>query len=123
MRNLTNSGIFKDKEILKISSTDIPKAKSNAKIAPADDPDISFTSTSLDSSGLRDPINEYIPIEAGPKTRYFILLFNRIEEIDDAKARTQPQKRLRGSKPLEGSFDQIGEDHQNRVEWSREDLD
>src|SRR5210317_2314755 len=122
MRNLTNSGIFNDKDISNISSTDIPKAKSNAKIEPADDPDISFTSTSLDSSAFRDPINEYIPIDAGPKTRYFILLFSRIEEIDDAKARKPPRRRSRGSRPLEGWFDLIGEVRQNLVEWSREDL-
>jgi len=58
MRNLTKSGIFRDKDTSSISSTDIPSAKSNAKIEPADDPDISFTSMSLDSSALRDPINE-----------------------------------------------------------------
>ena len=96
---------------------DIPKAKKRHKIDPAEDPDISLTSTSLDSSALRVPINEYIPIDAGPKTRYFILLFNSIEEIDDAKARRPLQIRSRGSAPMGGSFDQIGEDLQNLGGW------
>src|SRR6056300_1198681 len=113
MRNLTNSGTFNLRATSKISSTDIPKAKKRAKIDPADDPDISFTSTSLDSSTLRVPIIEYIPIDAGPKTRYFILLFSRTEEIDDVKARRQSRKRSSGSKPPGGLFDPIGEVHQN----------
>src|SRR6056300_767486 len=113
IRILTNSGIFKDKDTFNISSTDIPKAKNKAKIEPADDPDISLTSTSLDSSALRVPIIEYIPIEAGPKTRYFILLLNRIEEIDDAKARRRQRRPRRESTPQGRSFDQIGEDRQN----------
>src|SRR5210317_113479 len=99
IRILTNSGIFRDKDIFSISSTDIPKAKNKAKIEPADDPDISLTSTRVDSIAFRVPIIAYIPIDAGPKTRYFILLLNRIEEIDDAKARKRPQRQPRESQP------------------------
>jgi hypothetical protein len=91
MRILTKLGIFNDKDISKISSMDIPIAKNNAKIAPAEDPDISFTSASEDSRVFKAPMSENIPIDAGPSTRYFIFLLNRTEEIGDAKAQTQPQ--------------------------------
>jgi len=69
-----------------ISSTDIPTAKKSANIAPADDPEISFTSASEDSRAFKHPTSENIPIDAGPNTRYFIFLLNRIEEIDVVKA-------------------------------------
>tara|TARA_B100000902_G_scaffold34412_1_gene41411 strand:- start:784 stop:1020 length:237 start_codon:yes stop_codon:yes gene_type:complete len=69
------------------------------------------------------PIIEYIPIEAGPNTRYFILLSNRTEEIDDAKSRKPLRKRLRGSRPLEYWFDRIGEDLQNLEGSSTTDPD
>jgi len=41
MRILTKLGIFNDKDVSNISSTDIPIAKKSAKIAPAEDPEIS----------------------------------------------------------------------------------
>src|SRR5210317_1082434 len=80
IRILTNSGTFKDRDTFNISSTDIPKARNRANIEPADDPEISLTSTRLDSIAFRVPIIEYIPIDAGPNTRYFILLLNRRKE-------------------------------------------
>jgi hypothetical protein len=84
-------GIFVEREVSRISSTDIPTAKNNPNIAPADDPEISWTFASSVSLAFRAPIREYIPIEAGPNTRYFIFLFNRTEEIDALKARTLPR--------------------------------
>lgn len=76
---------------LKFHQLTSPILKKSAKIAPAEEPDISLTSVSSVSRAFRTPISVYIPIEAGPNTRYFIFLFNRTEEIDDAKA----QKLLR----------------------------
>ena len=76
---------------------DIPIAKNNAKIAPAEDPDISFTSASEDSRVFKAPMSENIPIDAGPSTRYFIFLLNRTEEIGDAKAQRLPRRRSRVS--------------------------
>ena len=92
-RILTKFGISKSRDISKISSTDIPNAKNNAKIAPAEEPEISSTSANLDSRAFRHPMSEYIAMDAGPKTRYFIFLLSRIEEIADVKARKLRQKR------------------------------
>ena len=74
----------------------MPSAISNVIIAPAEDPEISSTSVKLFSIDFRQPINENIPIAAGPITRYLILLLSRIEEIDDVKSRTQQRTPLRG---------------------------
>ena len=93
IRILTKLGILTESEVSRISSTDIPKAKNSAKIAPAEEPDISLTSTSSVSRAFRVPIRENIPIEAGPNTRYFIFLLNRIEEIGGVKARTRSRTR------------------------------
>src|SRR6056300_226424 len=70
-RILTKLGIFNDKDVSNISSTDIPTAKNKAKIAPAEEPEISFTSASEDSLAFRDPMREYIPMEAGPRIFFF----------------------------------------------------
>jgi len=113
IRILTNSGTFKDRDTFNISSTDIPKAKNRANIEPADDPEISLTSTRLDSIAFRVPIIEYIPIDAGPNTRYFILLLNRIEEIACVKAQRPRQRQRRGSQPLECWSDPTGRDHRS----------
>src|SRR6056300_914115 len=77
-----------------ISSTDIPMAKTNVNIAPADDPEISSTPAREDSRAFKHPTSENIPIDAGPNTRYFIFLLNRTEEIDDAKAQISRRTRL-----------------------------
>ena len=99
IRILTNSGILNVSAIFSISSIDTPNAKNKAIIEPADDPEISFTSTNLDSSPFKTPIIENIPIEAGPKTRYFILLLSRTEEIacevTRTPQRTQPRESQR----------------------------
>ena len=114
IRILTKLGIFNDNDVSNISSTDIPTAKNKAKIAPAEDPEISFTSASEDSLAFKAPMRENIPIEAGPSTRYFIFLLNRIEEIDDVKPRRSPQIRRRESTQLEGWFDPSGKRHPSR---------
>src|SRR5210317_781691 len=113
-RILTKLGIFNDKDVSKISSTDIPTAKNNAKIAPAEEPEISFTSASEDSRAFKEPMSENIPMEAGPRTRYFIFLLSRTEEIGDAKARTQSRRRSRESGQRECWSDQSGRRHPNQ---------
>ena len=76
-------------------------AKNSANMAPADEPEISFTFTKDDSRHFRDPMSEKIPIQAGPSTRYFILLLNRTEEIDGVRAQTPRQTPQRESQQLE----------------------
>lgn len=98
-------------DMFKISSTDIPNAKNKAKIEPADDPEISFTSTNLDSSLFKTPIIENIPIEAGPKTRYFILLLSRTEEIASEVTRTPQRTQLRELQRQKCWSDQTGRHH------------
>ena|SRR5210317_538036 len=113
MRILTKLGTFSVRAVSRISSTDIPTPKNNAKIAPAEDPDISLTLTRSVSRAFKAPMSEYIPIEAGPSTRYFIFLLNRIEEIDDVKARRPPRTRSRESETPRDWSDQIEERHPN----------
>src|SRR5210317_2389685 len=116
IRILTKVGIFNESEVSRISSTDIPIPKKSAKIAPAEEPDISLTSASSVSRAFRAPMSEYIPIEAGPNTRYFIFLLNRIEEIDDAKARRRPRIQSCEREPRSGWSDPSEEPHRNREE-------
>ena len=93
IRILTKLGIFNDIQISVISFIDIPNAKNNAKIAPAEDPDISFILANSDSRAFKAPTREKIPMDAGPRIRYsiFLFLFNRTEEIGDVKARRSEQ--------------------------------
>ena len=114
IRILTKLGIFNESEVSRISSTDIPKAKNNAKIAPAEEPDISLTSTRFVSRAFRDPIRENIPIEAGPNTRYFIFLLNRTEEIGDVKAQIRSRTRSSEREPHSGWSDQTEAPHRIR---------
>jgi hypothetical protein len=95
MRILTKLGTFKFNEVSKISSTDIPTPMNNAKIDPAEEPEISLTSTNSDSRAFNTPINENIPIDAGPRIRYFIFLFNRTEEIGDVISQIPKRTRQR----------------------------
>ena len=111
MRILTKLGISRDNDVSRISSMDIPSAKNKAKIAPADDPEISFTSASSDSRAFKDPMRVNIPIEAGPRMRYFIFLLSRTEEIGDAKAQRRPRRRSRVSETPRGWFDQSEPHH------------
>lgn len=111
IRILTKLGIFKFNEVSRISSTDIPTPKNNAKIDPAEDPEISLTSTNSDSRAFNTPINENIPIDAGPRIRYFIFLLNRIEEIGVAISQTPKRTRLRVSVRILCSSDQIRRYH------------
>jgi len=105
MRILTKVGTSNESEVSRISSIDIPTPKKSAIIAPAEEPDISLTFTSSVSRAFRAPMIEYIPIEAGPNTRYLIFLLNRIEEIDDAKAQRQPRRQPSEQEPRSNWFD------------------
>jgi hypothetical protein len=67
-------------------------------------------------------MSENIAMDAGPKTRYFIFLLSRIEEIGDVKARRLQQTLLHESLLILYQSRQTCRDPSNLVGYSREDL-